>query len=56
LKNTNELYLFCFQVHVSYVEIYNEEIRDLLTADNRKLEIKGNHGAVAGLFSEIGLF
>ena len=36
------------QVQVSYVEIYNEEIRDLLTDDNRKLEIKGNHGAVAG--------
>lgn len=30
-------------IHVSYVEIYNEEIRDLLS-DNpeRKLEIKGN--------------
>ena len=37
-----------FQIHVSYVEIYNEEIRDLLSHDNRKLEIKGNHGAVAG--------
>ena len=33
---------------MSYVEIYNEEIRDLLSNDNKKLEIKGNHGAVAG--------
>ena len=34
-------------IHVSYVEIYNEEIRDLLSnTPERKLEIKGNlvHG------------
>ena len=35
-------------IHTSYVEIYNEEIRDLLS-DNpeKKLEIKGN--AVQGM-------
>ena len=32
-----------YYIHTSYVEIYNEEIRDLLS-DNpeKKLEIKGN--------------
>lgn len=31
-------------IHVSYVEIYNEEIRDLLSENpERKLEIKGNN-------------
>ena len=36
-------------IHVSYVEIYNEEIRDLLSdTPERKLEIKGNlvHGNI----------
>ena len=38
-----------YDVHVSYVEIYNEEIRDLLSKNqNRKLEIKGNNGMIAG--------
>ncbi len=33
-----------YYIHVSYVEIYNEEIRDLLSATpERKLEIKGNN-------------
>ena len=40
--------IYYLKIHVSYVEIYNEEIRDLLSKDNKKLEIKGNHGAVAG--------
>ena len=39
-----------YTVHVSYVEIYNEEIRDLLNEDQagKKLDIKGNHGVIAG--------
>jgi len=37
-----------YTIHVSYVEIYNEEVRDLLSSDNRKLEVKGNQGTVAG--------
>ena len=37
-----------YDVRVSYVELYNEEIRDLLSDDpNAKLEIKGDK--VAGL-------
>ena len=40
-----------YTVHVSYMEIYNEEIRDLLSGDqSKKLEIKGQHGVVAGDF------
>ena len=44
-----------YSVHVSYVEIYNEEIRDLLSSNpSKKLEIKGNNGAIQGeLSSEI---
>ena len=38
-----------YHIEVSYVEIYNEEIRDLLNPDgNKKLEIKGNSGAIQG--------
>ena len=39
-----------YTVHVSYVEIYNEEIRDLLNEDQagKKLDIKGNHGVIGG--------
>ena len=39
-----------YTVHVSYVEIYNEEIRDLLNEEQagKKLDIKGNHGVIAG--------
>ena len=38
-----------YSVHVSYVEIYNEEIRDLLSdTPSRRLEIKGNNGAIQG--------
>ena len=39
-----------YTVHVSYVEIYNEEIRDLLNAEEagKKLDVKGNHGVIAG--------
>ena len=38
-----------YDVHVSYVEIYNEEIRDLLSdTPTQKLEIKGNNGAIQG--------
>ncbi len=38
-----------FTAKVSYVEIYNEEIRDLLNPEgNKKLEIKGNSGAIQG--------
>ena len=38
-----------YSVHVSYVEIYNEEIRDLLSSNpSKKLEIKGNNGAIQG--------
>ena len=39
-----------YTVHVSYVEIYNEEIRDLLNEDQagKKLDIKGNQGVIAG--------
>jgi centromeric protein E len=28
-----------FLIRVSYMEIYNEEIKDLLSPDNRKLQI-----------------
>ena len=46
-----------YYIHTSYVEIYNEEIRDLLS-DNpeKKLEIKGN--AVQGkcIFSKQVIF
>ncbi len=36
-------------MRISYVEIYNEEIRDLLAPDpSRKLEIKGNQGDIPG--------
>ena len=39
-----------YGIQVSYVEIYNEEIRDLLSeTPNRKLEIKGNNGTIQGL-------
>lgn len=39
-----------YSVQVSYVEIYNEEIRDLLSkTPGRKLEIKGNNAEVADL-------
>ena len=39
-----------YDIHVSYVEIYNEEIRDLLSGNPlKKLEIKGNHGTVEGI-------
>ena len=39
-----------FAIVISYVEIYNEEIRDLLADDHStKLEIKGNKGEVHGL-------
>lgn len=38
-----------YTVRVSYVEIYNEEIRDLLSyTTGRKLEIKGNNGMIQG--------
>ena len=38
-----------YHIEVSYVEIYNEEIRDLLNPEgNKKLEIKGNSGAIQG--------
>ena len=38
-----------YDVHVSYVEIYNEEIRDILSdTPTQKLEIKGNNGAIQG--------
>ncbi|CAK5066836.1 unnamed protein product [Meloidogyne enterolobii] len=36
-----------FLVHVSYLEIYNEEIRDLLGDNKKKLEVKGVY--IAGL-------
>uniref|UniRef100_A0A1I8BLX7 Kinesin-like protein n=1 Tax=Meloidogyne hapla TaxID=6305 RepID=A0A1I8BLX7_MELHA len=36
-----------FLVHVSYLEIYNEEIRDLLGDSKKKLEVKGVY--IAGL-------
>ena len=39
-----------YHIEVSYVEIYNEEIRDLLNPEgNKKLEIKGNSGAIQGI-------
>lgn len=35
------MYLFRFLVRVSYLEIYNEEVRDLLVKDvHNKLEVK----------------
>jgi hypothetical protein len=38
-----------YHIHVSYVEIYNEEIRDLLSdTPEKKLEIKNNN--VQGMF------
>ena len=43
-----------YTVHVSYMEIYNEEIRDLLSGDqSKKLDIKGTHGVVAGTIESI---
>lgn len=45
-----------YDIHVSYVEIYNEEIRDLLnTTPGKKLEIKGNSGAIQGESSSSSL-
>ncbi len=39
-----------YGIQVSYVEIYNEEIRDLLSdTPGRKLEIKGNNGTIQDL-------
>ena len=39
-----------YLVHASYLEIYNEEIRDLLSGDqSKKLDIKGTQGVVAGM-------
>ena len=50
-KETEEDRDTVYTVHVSYMEIYNEEIRDLLSGDqSKKLEIKGQHGVVAGDF------
>ena len=50
-KETEEDRDNVYTVHVSYMEIYNEEIRDLLSGDqSKKLEIKGQHGVVAGDF------
>ena len=41
-----------YEVELSYVEIYNEEIRDLLSeSPSRKLEIKGNCGEIQGICS-----
>ena len=38
-----------YEVELSYVEIYNEEIRDLLSDQpSRKLDIKGNCGEIQG--------
>ena len=40
-----------YNVELSYVEIYNEEIRDLLSdkpLGDQKLEIKGNFGEIHG--------
>ncbi len=38
-----------YEVQVSYVEVYNEEIRDLLSDHpNKKLEIKGNNANIQG--------
>ncbi len=43
-----------YSIHISYVEIYNEEIRDLLSDDpSRKLEIKGNEGNIQGMGQEV---
>lgn len=40
-----------FHIRISYVEIYNEEIRDLLSSKpERKLEITGNNGNIRGEF------
>ena len=43
-----------YSVKVSYVEIYNEEIRDLLSkTPTRKLEIKGNNAQIQGKNKDI---
>lgn len=48
-----------FLIRVSYMEIYNEEINDLLSVENTKLQIheslEVNHGLITWLFFQFSL-
>ena len=42
----------CLEITVQLVEIYNDQLRDLLAEGSEKLRLAASHGAVVGAVSQ----